>query len=157
MIGFEIPESPDARPVTPHEADSVLAAASAPPDDAAQDQTAHRQETGRDSYRMPLYLIADRAELRGLFGVSLIGTASAPQTKTPLGTAPDGPINSPGRAGAAEKPACTQSREEGNSYSRRWTLTVGAMVQAAITWVAIHFSISARAKSRPVPSITEER
>ncbi len=46
VMVFEIPPSSDARSVTPHEPDSVLAAASDPADNAEADQTAHHEESG---------------------------------------------------------------------------------------------------------------
>jgi len=134
VLVFGIQEAPDAARLTLHERSHALAGASGSADDTGTGQTAQLQETERDSYRLPLHLVADRAEL----GVSLI----APP--------PGGSGNS--LVDAEENTA----REEYKPHSGRWSITVGAVLQAATVWVAIHFTHFARANSPIVPSIIKE-
>ena len=144
VMVFTISRAPVAGHVTPHEPSRALAAASDSADDTGTGQIAQLQETGRDSFRLPLHLVADRAEL----GVSLIGMPSA--------TLPGGIANP--LVDAEESTALAQAsvREDNKPHSGRWSITVGAVLQAATVWVAIHFTHFARANSHTVPSIIKE-
>jgi hypothetical protein len=134
VLVFGIQEAPDATRLTLHEPSRALAAASDSADDTGTGQAAQLQKTESDSYRLPLHLVADRAEL----GVSLIA---------PL---PGGSVNY--LVDAEENTA----REEHKPHSGRWSITVGAVLQAATVWVAIHFTHFVRANSPIVPSIIKE-